>query len=93
MGKLGQQGSSCSGRGVHDRLRGGLLFYAGKRDSQGEEEPFGGQDTALTIPCGGFGDVGPGVGSDDDLSRHNPIFLRISASATAHDTPASGFWR
>ena len=93
MGELGQQGPSGSGRNVHDDLGGGLLFYPGKRDAQREEESFRSQNTALTIPSGGFGNVGPGVGSEGDVSGHNPICLRISASATAHDTPASGFWR
>ena len=93
MRKLAQQGSSGSGGGINDNLCGGLFLYPRKRVAYGKKEPFRCQNASLAIPCGGLGNIDPSFGSKGDLSGHNPSCLRISASATAHDTPASGFCR
>ena len=91
--ELVQQGSSRSGGGIHDSLSGGLLFYPRKRLAYGQKKPFRCQNASFTIPCGAFGNIEPSFVSEGDLTGHNPSCLRISASATAHDTPVSGFCR
>ena len=48
-------------------------------------------DTSIAIPRRCLGNIGLGLWRDED--RHIPSCLRISASATAQDTPAPGFWR